>query len=191
MLIAAALPVSSQTVPAATQSSTRFFLGAGASAYHDDFDGAGHMEGGAFWFDAYPNRGPAFLHGLGFELEGRDISMGPPPSQPSNLREDTAGGGAIYSWRRFHSFNPYGKFMWEHASIDFHVGVPNYNHDTRSLYEGGAGFDLRLVRNVWLRAGFEEQFWQHLFGSGPLAMDIRPRGVTLGVSYSFNHVHLK
>jgi len=203
LFAAAALPGLAQDAPAAIQTGPRLFVGAGASAYHDDYSGQptsnvsgkGHMEGGTVWLDFYPDRGPAILHGLALEIEGRDISIGPGPTQPNNLREDTGGGGVIYSWRHFPKIVPYGKFMWEHASIDFHSAVLHYNHDTRSLHEGGGGADFYLSHNVWLRAGFEEQVWQRLFEThaNPTTTGIgmKPRGVTIGVSYSFiHHRHL-
>jgi len=197
LFAAAALPALAQSAPAATETGARLFVGAGASGYHDDWQGGGIMEGGTVWIDFYPERGPVLLRGLGLEIEGRDISIGPGPTQPNNLREDTAGGGAIYSWRHFHKFVPYGKYMWGHASIDFHTTVPTYNHDTRSLQEGGLGADFYLWHNVWMRAGFEEQFWERLFQSktNPTqipGIELKPRGVTVGFSYSFiNHRHLR
>jgi len=195
LIATAAFPALAQTAPAAIETGARLLVGAGASAYHDDYFSGGHMEGGTFWVDFYPNRGPAILHGVGLELEGRDISIGPQANQPTNLREDTGGGGAIYSYRHFRKFVPYGKFMWEHASIDFHTSNPNYNHDTRSLYAGGLGVDCYVWHNVWFRAGFEEQIWERLFEShtnpSGTGIGMKPRGVTIGLSYSlFNHQHL-
>jgi len=200
LVAAAALPALAQTAPAAIETGARLFVGAGASGYDPDFLVPGHMEGGAIWIDFYPDRGPALLHGLGLEIEGRDISISP-PAQFKNLREDTGGGGAIYSWRHFHRVVPYGKFMWEHASIDFPTsGVrpdgSTYSHDTRSLHEGGVGADIYLFHNVWMRAGVEEQIWQRLFENpanpNTTGIGMKPRGVTIGFSYSFiNHRHLR
>jgi hypothetical protein len=175
-------------------------VGAGASAYHDDFYGSGVMEGGAFWVNYYPRVGPDLLRGFGLALEGRDISMNPTSTQPSNLREDTASGGAVYSYSssRLYRFRPYVEFMWGHASIDFHVGVPHYNHDTRSYRSGAGGFEYRAWRNVWLRGEYEEQFWQRMFENPAnythSGIKMRPRGASLGVSYSFfngHHMHTK
>jgi hypothetical protein len=184
-----------QTAPAGIGGATQFFVGGGVSLYDANFYGNYLMEGATAWFDVYPNLGPAFLHGFGIEGEGRDICFGRPSTQPSNLAEETGGGGVIYSWRHFHNFSPYAKFEWEHANIDFHVGVPDYNHDTRELHTGGAGVDYRISRYIWLRAGYEQQYWQWLFHnpkvSGHTGLLLKPSGVTIGASYDvhFRHQH--
>jgi hypothetical protein len=194
LFLAAAAHVFSQVAPAAIEGGSQFFVGAGVSSYDANFFGNYWMEGGTVWFDVFPNRGPAFLHGLGLEAEARDISLGRPSYAPSNLREDTGGGGAIYSWRHFHSFAPYAKFQWEHASIDFHLGIPNYNHDTRDLYAAGVGVDYRVRHDIWIRAGYEQQYWQWLFHNPNITAHTgllpKPSGVTVGAAYSFNHLHI-
>lgn len=196
LVLAGCAPILAQVAPSATWDRARFFLGAGGSAWHDDFgaagwDGSGIMEGPTAWFDYFPNSGPDHFHGLGLEIEGREIvyKLQPyaPVYQPSNIREDTIGGGAIYRWHHFHRFVPYGKFLYGIASIDFDVGVPNYHHDTRTYMEGGAGLEMRLTKHLWVRAGYEEQLWQRLFG-GADAINLRPRGATLGFEWSFNRL---
>lgn len=190
-----------QTVPAAYESPSRLSVGLGVCGYNDAFHTpgtlpypAGIMEGAAIWLDFYPNRGPAFLRGLGVEAEGRDIEFGRPSDQPSNLREDTGGGGAIYSWRHYRKFTPYAKYTWEQGSVDF-KGVPGYNHDDRYLRAFGGGVDYRISPNIWARADYEEQSWQRLFVNykvTPITWFIlKPRGVTVGVSYNvhFRHRH--
>jgi hypothetical protein len=195
LFLAAAAHVYSQAAPAAIEGGSQFFVGLGVSSYDANFYGDYMMEGGTIWFDVFPNRGPAFLHGFGLEAEGRDISLGRPsaPSVPPNLREDTGGGGAIYSWRHFRNLSPYAKFQWEHASIDF--DYPGYGHDTRDLFAGGVGVDYRIGHNIWLRVGGEQQYWQRLFQnhaiSTPTGIILRPRGVTVGAAYSFNHLHVR
>jgi len=174
-------------------SSWQVNAGLGYSAYHDDFEGPGIMEGPTLWFDIYPNRGPNLLKGFGLDLEARDISFGRPPTQPSNLREDTTGGGVIYSWRHFRNFNPYGKFDRGVGDIDFHIGSPHYNHDTKLFNAYGAGFEYRIVKHLSVRAGYEEQVWQRLFqesaNSTTTGFVLKPRGVTVGAFYEFHHIH--
>jgi hypothetical protein len=193
LFLAAAAQVFSQTIPDAIESGSQLFVGGGISSYNDNFYENHFMEGATIWVDFYPNRGPAFLHGLGVEAEARDISIGRSATAPSNLREDTGGGGAIYRWQHYRNFVPYGKFQWEHASVDFKY--PGYGHDTRDLYAAGVGFDYRIKHRSWLRAGFEEQVWQRLFQnhsvSTPTGIILKPRGATVGVSYAFNHLHFR
>jgi opacity protein-like surface antigen len=203
IFLAAAEQVFSQAAPAASRGVWQANIGAGVSVFHDDYSGptptggaysgAGLMEGPTVWLDIYPNCGPNFIHGLGLEVEGRDLSFGRPSTQPSNFREDTGGGGAIYSWRHFRDFSPYGKFLWEQASIDFHTSDPNYNHDNRSLFAAGAGFEYLIWRDVSVRAEYEEQVWQRLFEDHSLpyanGLQLKPRGITIGASYAFKHVH--
>jgi opacity protein-like surface antigen len=196
LFLAAIVQVFPQTAPDALQGGTQLFVGGGVSVYDANYFGDYPMEGGTIWADFFPNRGPALLHGLGVEAEARDISLGRPSNQPSNLREDTGGGGAIYSWRHFHHFSPYAKFQWEHASIDFRFQppIPNYNHDTRDLYAGGVGVDYRVGHNIWVRAGYEQQYWQWLFHSPNVSAHtgllLKPSGVTVGASYEFRRHHL-
>jgi opacity protein-like surface antigen len=195
LFLAAAVQVFPQTAPSASQSAWLVNVGGGVSSYDANFFGNYQMEGATIWVDVFPNRGPAFLHGFGLEAEARDISFGRPANQSSNLREDTGGGGAIYSWRHFRNFSPYAKFQWEHGSVDFHLGVPNYNHDTRDLWAGGAGVDYRLGHNILVRAGYEQQYWQWLFHdpsvSGHTGLLLKPSGVTVGAAYSFDHLHFR
>src|SRR5580658_784596 len=110
LFLAATVPVLAQSNQDAITSSWQVNAGFGYSVYHDDFEGPGIMEGPTLWFDVYPHRGPKLLQGFGVDIEARDISFGRPPTQPSNLREDTGAGGVIYSWRHFHNFYPYGKY---------------------------------------------------------------------------------
>ena len=198
LFLAAAVQGYPQTAPAGGEGASRLFVGAGVSGYNADFQGNFIMEGATIWIDFYPNLGPKFLHGLGIEAEGRDICFGRPSDaallDASNLAEQTGGGGAIYSWRHFHRFAPYAKFQWEHANIDFDFDIPNlyYGHDTRDLFAGGVGVDYRVSHYVWVRAGYEEQYWQRLFQdhkvSTPTGIVLRPQGVTIGAEYN---VHLR
>lgn len=183
-----------QTVPDAIAGHSRLCVGAGVSGYNDGYNSPGSaryapgvMEGAALWFEVYLNRGPAFLQGLGIEAEARDIEFGRPGDQPSNLREDTAGGGAIYSWRHYRHITPYGKFLYEHGSIDFR-GVPGYNHDDRDLRAFGGGIEYRVRGNLSVRGDYEHQSWERIFENHMITpstwLALKPRGVTIGVSYS-------
>ncbi len=171
----------SQVVPQAQAGNGHSFsIGVGPSSYDVDW-GHGRMLGGTVWADWHPSREPALLHGLGLELEARDISLNHSSTQPSNYREDTAGGGPIYSWSHFKNFRPYGKFLIEYGSMDFKIlATPTYTHDTRGLYAPGLGFDYRVFGNFWARADYEYQIWQPMFGHTP-----DPQGFTVGVEYAF------
>jgi hypothetical protein len=190
LFLAATIPVPAQDRSHAIYSSLQVNAGLGWGVYHDDFEGAGIMEGPTIWFDIYPNKGPNLLKGFGLDLEGRDISFGRPPTQPSNLREDTAGGGVIYSWRHFRSFSPYLKYDREIGGIDFHTADPHYNHDAKLFNAYGWGLECRLVKRVSVRAGYELQQWQRLFAyPGYRGVELNPRGVTVGAFYEFHHIH--
>jgi Outer membrane protein beta-barrel domain len=192
LFIAAAIPLPAQSGPAAIYSSLQVNAGLGYGVYHDDFEGPGVMEGPTIWFDIYPNRGPNLLKGFGLDLEARDISFGRPPTQPSNLREDSTGGGIIYSWRHFRNFSPYGKFDREVGGIDFHTNDPHYNHDAKLFNAYGAGIECRLVKHVSVRAAYELQVWQRLFQDPPNpGIVLKPRGVTVGAFYEFHHIHTR
>ncbi len=142
------------------------------------------MYGEAIWADWYSRRMPRLLDGLGLEIEARDISHDRHLPPQLNLRQDTAGGGAIYAWRHFRNFHPYAKYLISFGSYDFspvEVG-PNkfYSHDTRTLYAPGAGLEFRVYHPLWLRVDYEYQTWQKLLGATP-----DPQGFTVGVAYSF------
>jgi opacity protein-like surface antigen len=153
------------------------------------------MEGPTIWVDVYKDFGPKYLHGLGIEMEAHDISFNRPPNVPSNFREDTLGGGPIYSWRPIKNLSIFGKLEWEEASIDFHGSFPDYNHETRGLYALGGGLEYRIWRHVSVRGEYEAQFWQTLFQdhtiATPTGFSLRPRGVTLGAVYEFDHLHTR
>jgi hypothetical protein len=201
LFFAATMPAFPQSAPAAIQSSWRADVGGGVSAYHDDFFGSGILYGPTIWIDLYPNRGPHLLHGLGVEAEGRSILFGGPQPNPPGptlntiTGEITYGGGAIYEWRHFRNFTPYGKLLWEQGIADFDVHVQGYSRDNRSLLAPGAGLEYRISRHIVIRADYEKQWWQRLFQnhqiSTPTGIAIEPRGVTLGASYQFNRIHLR
>ena len=197
--LAAAVHVSSQTNAEAVRSVWQVDVGAGVSGFNDSYCAPcntgvspGNMEGAAIWAEVYPNLGPRLVHGFGLAIEARDISFGRPSTQPSNLREDTGGGGVIYQWRHFHNLTPYGKFLWEQGSVDF-IQAPGYNHDDRTLHAFGGGLDYRVWRQVSVRADYEEQIWQYLFENHQLSfangLQLKPRGFTVGAVYQFDHIH--
>jgi hypothetical protein len=94
---------------------------------------------------------PSFLSGLGLEIEARDISIGRSSSQLPNYREDTAGGGPIYTWRHYRNFRPYGKYLVQFGSTDSRTGNPTHSHDTRTVYVPGVGLEFRVFRNMGAR----------------------------------------
>jgi opacity protein-like surface antigen len=180
-LLTAAIPIFSQVVPQAKETGLPFTLGAGVSSFDVDW-GHGRMLGGTLWADWRPGRIPSFLNGFGLEVEARDISLNHSSSQPPNYREDTAGGGPIYTWRRYRNFRPYGKYLIQFGSMDFRASDPTYSHDTRTVSAPGVGLEFRLFRNVWARADYEYQFWPDLLGG-----TADPQGFTFGASYDFGY----
>jgi hypothetical protein len=191
-LLFAALPAHSQTVaPYQGQKTIPIVLGFGPSGYNPDW-GHGAMYGGSVWADWFPRSLPRSLDGLGVEVEARDISLNkhPNPGQADlarsgqeNTKEDTLGGGAIYSWRFFHNFHPYVKGIFSQGSIDFISSSPTYSHDTRLVMAPGGGFEYRIYRPLWARVDYEYQIWGKLLGSNVLT----PEGITVGVSYDLSH----
>ena len=178
-LIVAARPALSQAVPAYQAHGMNLSVGAGPSSWDVDW-GHGRMWGGAAWADWYPGFVPASAHGLGLEFEVRDISQGQSASQV-NVRQDTAEGGPIYSWRRFNNFRPYAKILGGFGSFDFFPKSVAYHHDTRGLFAGGGGIEYRVYGPLWARADYEYQVWQVLLHKNP-----DPQGFTFGLSYAFS-----
>ena len=97
------------------------------------------------------------------------------------MRQDTAGGGPIFTWRHYRNFHPYAKFLIEDGSVDFYP-LPGYSHDTRTLFALGGGFEYRIFRSIWARVDYEYQDWGTLLGN-----TLNPQGATVGVAYDFSH----
>jgi len=182
ILLIAAVPSFPQVVPSAHEDRLSFSVGAGASSFDVDW-GHGRMLGGTLWADWHPGKVPSFLNGIGLEIEARDISLDR-GTHPSNYREDTAGGGPIYTWRHYRNFHPYGKFLLQFGSMDFKIPNSTYTHDTRTIYAPGLGLEYRVFENIWARADYEYQRWPNLLGGTP-----DPQGFTVGASYDFGHRH--
>jgi opacity protein-like surface antigen len=193
-LFAPVFPAFSQVAPAYSGPNLPLSVGIGPSGYDVDW-GHGAMYGGTIWADWYPAQLPEILHGLGVEVEVRDISLrqncNPPGFCPQkNLREDTAGGGVIYSWRHFRNFHPYAKFLIEDGSVDHYLVTPtpsvprDQSHANLMLFAAGGGLEYRIYRPIWVRADYEYQDWGTLLGN-----TLNPQGITVGVSYDFSHAH--
>ena len=175
----------SQVVPSALEGRLPITVGAGVSNFNADW-GNGRINGGGMWIAWYPAFVPHPLHGLGLELEAHDLSWGRSPSLPAQFRQDTAGGGAIYSWHHFRNVRPYVKGLVEFGSFDFGSGTPGdccYNHDTRTLLAEGAGLDYHVWGHIWARGDYEYQIWQNIgaLGTG----DPTPNGFTFGAIFDF------
>jgi hypothetical protein len=190
LLFAAGPAFSQTTAPYQAKGGIPIVIGGGPSAFNPDW-GHGIMYGGSVWVDWYPRNLPHSLSGLGVEVEARDISLDrhPEPNQPprsgqANTKEDTVGGGPIYTWRHFRNFHPYLKGIFSQGSIDFISPSPTYSHDTRLVMAGGGGFEYRVYRPIWVRADYEYQSWGKLFANNDV---LTPEGLTVGISYDFSH----
>ncbi len=179
VMVSAVVPIYSQVAPEAKAPGIPLTVGVGYSNYATDW--SGRLEGPALWLDWNFYTGPQFLHGFGIEMEARDLNYG--RSVPK-LRMDTISGGAIYTVRHFRRFSPYAKFLVGYGSMDFVVNIPNYTHDTRTLYAPGGGVDYRLFRNISVRGSYDYQFWSNFFNHHAL----NPNGVTVGLSYDLGGV---
>jgi opacity protein-like surface antigen len=178
--VAASLPLFSQVVPSAMEGGLPLDVGVGFSNYDVDW-GHSRMDGATLWVDYTVKRVPSLLYGIGLEVEARDISLNH-GDKPANFRQDTAGGGVTYAWPHFRNFHPYGKFLLGYGSIDFAniPNLPNYKHDSRTVYATGGGLKYRFFRHIWVRADYEYQIWPDLLGhTGD------PQGFTVGSSYDF------
>lgn len=176
----AAMPSFSQVGPSAKSFSVPLIVGAGFSNFNADFGADRRISGGTIWADWTIGHVPRRLFGLGVELTARDLSFGAPTGL-SNMRYDTAGGGVIYHYYRPRKIHPYAKGGMQFGSIDF-PGYPNYAHDTRSLIAFGGGADFHAWSHVWVRADYEYQMWQHMFGH---STSLTPNGFTFGPEWDF------
>jgi Outer membrane protein beta-barrel domain len=177
----AAMPAFSQVLPTYQKGGINLSIGVGPSSYDVDW-GHGRMLGGTVWGDWYPGKMPHFLKGLGLEAEARDISLDRTLPPQKNMRQDTAGGGAIYKLKITDRFHPYFKGLIEDGSVDFYP-LPGYSHDTRLLVASGGGLEYRFLGPLWVRGDYEYQYWI----SPLLGNTLNPQGFTLGFAYDFSH----
>ncbi len=193
LLFACARPALAQAVPAATQKSLPFAIGAGFSGYNPDY-GHGRLLGGTLWIDYAPDWVPSLLRGIGLEIEARDLNYGRSSSLPGNLRQDVAEGGVMYSWPRFRNFRPYGKISWGYGNLDSETQADHRYSISRTIFSGGGGVEYRVSQRVWVRADYEYQSWPDFFKhSDPTisAGRLNPQGFTIGALYQFGfpYVH--
>lgn len=180
-VLAAAIPVFSQVVPSATDNGLRIKVGAGFSGYNPDL-GSHPLLGATLWADAYPGALPHVLHGWGLEAEARGIRHRQQyPNEEGVFRQETFGGGPIYSLQRYRNFRPYAKFLADFGSQDFYVGAQKYRHDTQMAYALGGGIEYRAFRRIWARADYEYQIWPNPFNNPSWYLD--PEGLTVGISW--------
>lgn len=188
LFLTASLPLFSQVSPSATEGGGwPVVVGVGFSDFNTEMF-ATRMQGTTVWADWSYCQGLAFLCGFGVEAEVRDLNLGQPQGQ--KLRLGTAGGGPVYTWRRFRNYHPYGKFLVDFAAMD-HIKDPRlpswYQGDTWATYAAGGGIESRVRWNIWVRADYEYQFWRVKFFN-PNSL-LNPQGVTIGAAYDFNEIH--
>jgi len=184
LLVVISAPAFAQVGPAATsQGGLPLSIGGGVTDMELDWGQSRKMIGPTVWLDWDLSHLPSRLNGLGIELEGRDINYNRPASLP-RMRQDTFGGGAIYTVRHYKNVRPYAKFLLAYGSIDFKSPNPFYSHDTRTVYQIGGGVEYHLVGHLWARGDYEYQFWPNLFGA-----TLNPQGITVGAAYKFGNEH--
>lgn len=179
----ACLPLLSQTNPSANRGGIPLVVGAGYSNFNIDWCCDNREEGATVWADWTITQMPRRFQGLGLEALARDISIDPPYP---HIRYDTIGGGAIYHWQHLRNIRPYVKALEEFGAIEFPPPSPGstYTHDSRTFFAPGGGADFHVAGAIWVRADYEYQIWQNMFGS-PHALT--PNGVTGGVEYDFGY----
>ena len=182
LLVLVALPIHSQVRPAATQGGVPLVVGLGGANFSLDWGPGKRMDGITAWVDYYPWGMPPKIHGLGAEVEGRDINFNR-PSGLSKMRHDTVLAGPIYQLPTFKNVRPVGKFLMGIGSIDFPPNklFPYYTHDTFFMTAVSGGLDVRVWHHIWARGDYEYQWWHHTWGPH----DLNPNGASFGVMYDF------
>src|SRR5579859_6774073 len=181
-LVLAMFPLHAQVRPAATQGGIPVVVGIGGADYSIDWGPGKRMEGITAWADYYPWGMPPKIHGLGAEVEGRDLNFNR-PSGLSKMRQDTALAGPVYQFSHWKNFRPVGKFLLGIGSIDFPANpkFPYYTHDTFFVTAAAGGMDVRVWHHMWARGDYEYQWWHHTFGPN----DLNPNGASFGLVYDF------
>jgi hypothetical protein len=189
LLLFAVLPAIAQVPPGAQEGSLPLAVGAGFSNYYTEMFQK-RMDGATVWADWTFQHVPARLRGIGLEAEVRDLDFGQPHGFP--MRQFTAGGGPIYTWRHFRNLHPYAKFLVDYGSMNHlqDFGFPAwYKSDKWAIYAVGGGGEYRVWRNVWVRADYEYQFWKVEFYNPNSYLD--PNGITIGASYHFGRIRTR
>jgi opacity protein-like surface antigen len=197
VLILSPVVIQAQVTYSASERTLPLAVGGGLSGFDPDMiqynsgslyqtRGAGILLGAAGWVDYYPRWMPARLRGLGIEGQARETRWRQSADE-KNFSQRTAGGGAIYSWRHFANFRPYGKAGVEYGWIGFSKQPSGYRSDTRVVDYFGGGLEYRVWRRVWVRADYEYQMWPNLFARS----SINPEGVTVGAIYRFSRPRLR
>jgi opacity protein-like surface antigen len=185
--ISASMTGFSQSAPAARKGGIPLVAGAGLSAMNPDYD-HGTMLGGTLWVSYVAPWVPKRLYGIGIEAEARDLNYHRSPSQPPNLREDTAGGGPIYYWMRYQRFHPYMKALGEFGNADYNSSASGLRYNTsRTLAVLGGGFEYQAFGNIWARADYEYQYWpSEFYSTNRPPQSAQPQGITVGATYHFS-----
>jgi hypothetical protein len=181
LFVSMSIPAVSQVSPHATEGGFPLAVGVGYSNFDSDWNG--RLGGPSIWVNWNIYRGPSLLRGFGIEAEGRDLNYNRTGGVP-NLREDSALGGPIYTWRHYRKIQPYAKALIGIGSIDFKSVDPNYSHDTRTVYAPGGGVNFHMFQSFWVRGDYEYQFWPNFIHQHAL----NPEGFTIGAYYDFHDV---
>jgi opacity protein-like surface antigen len=183
LAVTAAMPLSSQVVPSATDRHLQLKIGAGFSDYFGDLTN-GRLIGGVLWIDFVPPRLPRALDGLGLEIEARGVQTGQTsPTDYGVFREATLGGGATYTWHHYRAFHPYAKFFADLAGQNFNIGDKAYHHESQTAFAPGGGVDYAISRNLWVRGDYEYQIWPDPFSNHNWYLD--PQGFSVGLLWDF------
>jgi hypothetical protein len=181
------LPGLSQVVPSGYKNNaSSLSAGLGVSNYYPDL-GKGRMYGGTLWADYQLSQVPDFLHGLGLEIEARDISLDAAPSEQI-IREDSIGGGVSYRLLWLPRFQPYAKVIIGVGNADYYVGNRHRFNQSRTMTSFGGGFDVHAYKAVWVRVDYEYQYFPDFFlgtKAQPNNAPLDPQGFTLGAMYHF------
>ena len=187
-LVLAVFPLHSQVVPQATKGGIPIVVGLGGANFSLDWGPGKRMDGITAWVDYYPWGMPPKIHGLGLEVEGRDINFNRPAGL-TKMRHDTFLAGPIYQLPHYKNVKPYGKVSWGIGSIDFPPSklFPYYTHDTFALMAMGGGMDFKVYKHIFARGDYEYQWWHHTWGQTAL----NPNGASFGVMYDFRPIPLE
>jgi opacity protein-like surface antigen len=193
LLTLSTLPVFAQVAPAAKISGLPLGVGVGFSDYDTDYYRpylpywSGRMTGISAWADYN------VYHGLGIEVEGTSIfGNKPKPFTPTDnafsgsLKEQTLQGGIIYRYRTVYKVRPFVKALGGVGRVDFPDINPFYTSENSAIYSVGGGLEYKAWRNLFLRAGYEYQWWKD-FRNG--SQSLNPAGFTIGATYYLRGVH--
>jgi opacity protein-like surface antigen len=171
---------SAQVVPAAVQPGLSASLGGGMDYMSGDWGGGDiNRWGPSAWATV------SIWHDFGVIAEGHSMIVGG-NQLASYYKYFTGGGGLTYTWRRWGSFQPFGKGEAGYASLTHPDNGTGHLHDTRNIWTVGGGLEYHTWKRLWTRVEYDFDFFPDFHDViTNQNRTLNPRGFIFGETFHF------